>query len=138
MAQSRIAASCATVIVTVIVLVLTLSMPVNPSAAQSSGWWGCPNGYEFEVESDKSRVRCIKREDIRFRAVSCPAIGQATDGPAPRIAQDRNGVNDACIVGDSPYTATPVCPRGYTSETRSGLDRCVIRVPSVIRPPIQQ
>lgn len=133
MAATRLTASLVTV--SIAVLALCLSAPLQPAAAQSSGWWGCPDGYQFEVQPSNSRMRCIKREVVRYRAVSCPSAGQ---GPAPRIVQDKSGQNDACVVGNSPYTAPPVCPRGYTSETRAGLDRCMIRVPSVIRPPIQQ
>lgn len=136
MTVSRTAASFATVVIAV--LTLSFALTVTPAAAQNSGWWGCPGGYEFDVDTAKSQMRCIKREEVRFRAVSCPAVGQPSSGPAPRIVQDKNGRNDACVVGASPYTAPPVCPRGYTAETRSGLDRCVIRVPSVIRPPIQK
>ena len=82
MAATRLTASLVTFVIAA--LALGLSAPVKPAAAQSSGWWGCPDGYQFEVQPANSRMRCIKREEVRYRAVSCPPAGE---GPAPRIVQ---------------------------------------------------
>lgn len=126
-----------TLTISVLVFGLVLVAETNKGLAQDSGWWRCPAGHEIEVNPDRSLLRCVKHPEVRYQPVVCPALEIGPKGQAAKIAQDKNGDEDACVVGNSPYTAKPECPRrGFHLETAVGQDRCVLRIPGRISAPV--
>lgn len=106
--------------------------PEHAGVLRSSTFFGCETGFTFEVSGESARCRRAASVVVAPLA-ECPQAG----GVALAERIDLVGTKDMCA-STTPGTDVSVernCPPNYTKRVLSGLDRCEMPAPEMIRAP---
>jgi len=106
--------------------------PKSAGALRTSTFFGCETGFAFEVSGESAR--CRRAASVIVAPLSeCPQVG----GVALAERIDLVGTKDMCAstAAGTDVSVERNCPPNYTKRVLTGLDRCEMPAPEMIRAP---
>lgn len=111
--------------VTIAHLAFGSALVALPAPAFAETYWGCENGYQFQV--NRNAARCFRPSQTEtLPPIPCARIDTPMGAIGSALRVDNNGRNDVCAtnVGGLVFTGEVACLPGWSIERRTGSDRC--------------
>lgn len=104
-------------------------------SGSAHAWWSCPSGYELQLKSNNTKVRCFRPAKKYTKSLkSCPKVKVLNQWVGSFYKKDYfQNKGDACTSKDPLGVVTiavphSFCTNGYKQVKKSGKDSCVKNV----------